>query len=155
MIIAGTGHRPNKLGGYSQSAQNKLVKIAEDWLIEHKPEKILSGMAIGWDQALAIAAVKQEIPFIAVVPFKGQERMWSKDSIMVYNALLLLAKDIVVVSQGDYSYEKMQLRNQYLVDNSDKILAMYDGSEGGTRNCIAYARRKLKPVINLFDKYNI
>ena len=32
MIIAGTGHRPNKLGGYSDEVGIDLVVTATDWL---------------------------------------------------------------------------------------------------------------------------
>jgi len=81
MILSGTGHRPDKLGGYSDSAFDNLVKIAEDYLKESKPDKVISGMALGWDQALAEACVNLNIPFIAAVPFKGQESKWYQSSI--------------------------------------------------------------------------
>lgn len=55
MILAVTGHRPNKLGGYSKQAYRKLVKIAEVNLKKLNPDKVISGMALGWDQALAQA----------------------------------------------------------------------------------------------------
>jgi hypothetical protein len=32
------------------------------------------------------------------------------------------------------------------------VLAYWDGSSGGTANCIKYAEKKKKPIINLFEK---
>ena len=54
MIICGTGHRPNKLGGYTQAAQLKLYNVAVEVLEELKPTTVISGMAIGWDQAVLL-----------------------------------------------------------------------------------------------------
>lgn len=48
MIIAGTGHRPSKLGGFilPNPTYIKVCKKIEDHLLELKPEKVLSGMAL-------------------------------------------------------------------------------------------------------------
>ena len=152
MVVAGTGHRPNKLGGYSLEAFIKLESIAQRWLLENKPTKVISGMALGWDQALASAAIKCNIPFIAAIPFIGQESKWNYNSKRFYNELLDYADDIIYCSDPGYSAHKMQIRNEYMVDHTDIILAMYDGTKGGTHNCIEYAKSKNKQIINLFDK---
>lgn len=155
MIVAGTGHRPNKLGGFNNKAFLKLVKIAEDWIRTNKPEKIISGMAQGWDQALAQAAVNCGIPFIAALPFKGQEIRWSQKSQRYYNRLLSKAEQIVYVCDEGYEPYKMQLRNEWMVDNSNLVLAMWDGTTGGTLNCLKYAYANQTEVINLYDKLEI
>lgn len=152
MIVAGTGHRPSKLGGYSQEAFNKLVEIAEVYLMANRPTKVISGGALGWDQALAYAAFINEIPFIAAIPFEGQEILWPDKSKKFYNQLLDAATEVVYCSKPGYSAYKMQIRNEWMVDNCDIVLAMYDGTKGGTYNCIEYAKSKNKQIINLFDK---
>jgi uncharacterized phage-like protein YoqJ len=41
---------------------------------------------------------------------------------------------------GNYHPAKMQKRNEYMVDNSDFVIAVFDGEQkGGTFNCIKYA----------------
>ena len=55
-IVAGSGHRPSKLGGYSEQIHEKLVALAIGWLKKNEPSCVLSGMALGWDTALAEAA---------------------------------------------------------------------------------------------------
>ena len=152
MILSATGHRPNKLGGYSAYALDKLRAIAYKKIEELKPEKVISGMALGWDTAVAIAALQLGIPLIAAVPFRGQECKWYPESVRMYNNILKKAESIVYVSEGTYAAWKMQTRNEYMVNNSDVILAMYDGSSGGTRNCIEYAKKQNKQIINLYSE---
>jgi uncharacterized phage-like protein YoqJ len=59
-----------------------------------------------------------------------------------------------VVSPGGYSPEKMQVRNMFMVDNANGILAMWDGTPGGTRNCLEYARSVGRPVLNLHSVWS-
>ena len=42
----------------------------------------------------------------------------------------------------------MQIRNRWMVDNSDLVLAVFDGKkEGGTWNCVKYAKSKNKEIV--------
>ena len=41
----------------------------------------------------------------------------------------------------------MQKRNEYMVDKCDILLAVWDGSAGGTNNCVKYARKLDKEII--------
>ncbi len=155
MIIAGSGHRPGKLGGYSKKARDLLVKIAEDWLKVHpEVDTVISGMALGWDQALAIAAIKTGKKLTAAVPFSGQEKIWPKESQEIYRRILDQADEVLIISEGGYSPEKLQARNEWMVDHTDLILAMWDGSRSGTERCIKYAQAKNIPVVNLYDKWS-
>lgn len=151
-VVAATGHRPNKLGGYSDKARGKLVRLAMQELNKLRPSTVITGMALGWDTAIAGAAYTLGIPYIAAVPFKGQEKMWHEDSKDLYNFLLRKANKVVYVCDEGYDPWKMQKRNEWMVDNADVILALWDGSKGGTSNCVAYAEGK-KPVVNCWSEY--
>lgn len=153
MIYAGTGHRPNKLGGYSQGVTNKLIQLAKTSLTEDKVTKVISGMALGWDMALAEAAIELDIPFIAAVPFFGQEKMWPKESQERYHRILEKAEDIIYVCDKGYAPWKMQIRNEWMVNNCDTVLALWDGSKGGTGNCIQYANKTNKPIQNIWNQF--
>lgn len=148
MIVAGTGHRPNKLGGYTRDARTHLFNTAIKSLEHLQPTKLISGMALGWDQALARACVELSIPFIAAVPFAGQETVWPAASQREYHELCEAASDLIIVSPGGYSAAKMQIRNEWMVDHCDRVLALWDGSPGGTRNCVDYAKTVNKPISN-------
>ncbi len=153
MIISGTGHRLNKLGGYDKITFERLVELARISLKELKPDKTISGMALGWDQALTQASVDEKIPFVAAVPFKGQESIWPKESQGYYKSLLSEASEVKIVSDGGYSNKKMQIRNEWMVNNSDLVLALWNGTSGGTDNCIKYAEKKDKPIKNVWNKW--
>lgn len=153
MIISGTGHRPDKLGGYTEEAHKFLVKLAVIWLKKYKPSKVIIGMAMGWDLALGEAAIFCEIPLICAVPFAGFHNKWSNLYKYKYELILSLAEKVVYVTEGGYEVWKLHKRNEWMVDESVKILAVWDGSEGGTNNCINYAKKKNKPVVNLYSSY--
>ena len=154
MIVSGTGHRPTKLGGYNNKSFLILVGIAENWIKENKPTKVISGMAQGWDQALAQAAINCGIPFIAAVPFKGQEGVWNLKGQNYFNKLLNQAESVTYVCGEGYAPHKMQIRNKWMVDNSDMVLAMWDGTNGGTFNCVNYAQSQDKDIVNLYQQLN-
>ena len=42
---------------------------------------------------------------------------------------------------GEYSPRAYQQRNEWMVDHSSRVIAVYDGMAGGTRNTIQYARK--------------
>lgn len=154
MIFAATGHRPNKLGGYSPAAMLKLTEFAFQYLtLIDQPDKIVSGMAIGWDQAVAHAAVLCGVPFIAAVPFAGQELTWPTLAQEQYRRLLDRADEVVIVTPGSYSPAKMHARNEWMVDHADKVIALWNGTEGGTASCVAYAEGVRRPVENLWSMW--
>lgn len=149
MIVAFTGHRPDpKLGGYDESnpiAVNVKTRIKQV-LLDLKPTKVISGMALGVDQMAAKICIDMKIPFIAAVPFKGQECKWPKSSQEYYGWLLDHAEEIKVISEGSYDPVKMHKRNEWMVDNCDILIAVFDGTPGGTASCVRYAERQRKDI---------
>lgn len=144
-----TGHRPEKLGGYDKARHSRLHRFACWYLEQHRPDRFISGMALGWDQACAQACISLGIPFEAAVPFRGQESKWPAFSQGVYLGLLSNADSITYVDQC-YSPAAMQRRNEYMVRHSDGVVALWDGSSGGTGNCIRFAREQETPIVNLW-----
>lgn len=157
MIIAATGHRPDKLGGYSPDVNRDLTMFAKTVLEELREQydglEIISGMAQGWDQSVAHASIMLSIPFVAAVPFKGQESMWPQRGKDRYFAILSEACRKVIVCEGGFSPEKMQKRNEWMVDMADGMIALFDGSNGGTANCVRYADQQGVPVINVWEQW--
>lgn len=155
--IGVSGHRPNKLGGYDYLAFNLLQSIFLEWLDKNPTKLVRTGMALGWDQAVAQACITANVPFTAVIPFIGQENAWPEKSQVYYRWLIERAESQLVVSSGGYAAWKMQVRNEWIVDNVSKLIVMHDGSTGGTNNCIKYAKKKgftEEQIINLYDVWN-
>lgn len=140
-VVAATGHRPDKIGGYDfYNPQRVWIRdrMKCSLRILH-PQYCISGMALGVDQDFAFVCIELGIPFIAAIPFVGQERLWPASSQEFYRKLLSYAFCQYIVTGGGYSAHKMQLRNQWMVDNCDILLAVWDGTNGGTGNCVWYA----------------
>ncbi len=153
MIVAFTGHRPLKIiGSYSTENNPKYDQCCDrirEALYSLNPSKVISGMALGVDIWAAEICVEMEIPFIAAIPFVGQERMWSYEAKQQYNSLLRQAEEVKVVCEGRYHASKMQIRNEWMVDNADEIIAVWDGSSGGTSNCVKYAKEQGKKIYRI------
>lgn len=152
-ILAFTGHRPDKIGGYNASASERLEAFAAGIIIDLKPRSVITGMALGWDQAVARAAVVLGVPIVAAIPFAGQERKWPPESQRAYRELLSKLSELVTVCHGGYEAWKMQRRNEWMVDNCTKLVALWDGSIGGTANCVTYARRVGRETLNVWPRW--
>lgn len=154
MIVAGTGHRPQKLGGFGIEARKHRIRVATRALEELRPSLLISGMALGWDQALVIAALKLEIPYHAYIPGTWQANNWPESSRAAWARLCECATKVVDASYGGpYNIEAMQVRNMLMVDNCDHLAALWDGSSGGTANCLKYARSVNRPITNFWEDY--
>lgn len=156
-VIAVTGHRPEKLGGYSDRARRTLGGFAvERFFIAREKglDRVITGMALGWDQAVAGACIALDIPFTAAIPFAGQERRWPRLAQERYHRLLARADQVEIVSPQFINVNRaMQLRNEWMVDRADAVVALWDGSWGGTHNCIEYARKRGVEVLNLWPNW--
>jgi uncharacterized phage-like protein YoqJ len=159
MIVAFTGHRPDKLPnkeiGYKLPNPTYIYvcQQIEKTLLELKPDKIITGMALGIDQWAANVAIKLNIPFLAAIPFEGQEKAWPESSQKTYQKLLSKAAEKVIVCEGGYAAYKMQIRNEWMVNNSDILIAVYNGdTSGGTFNCVQFAKSINREIIYINPK---
>ena len=156
MIIGITGHRPDKLWGYGPSAsanEEKLEQYLKDTLVRYGAKEAVTGMALGVDMIFdrAVLSLKDEgydIKLISAVPCRNQTAKWfNQKNIDEYNYILSQADRVVLVSDCEYNSSVMQIRNEWIVDNVDLLLAVWNGSNGGTGNCIRYAKAKNKAIM--------
>lgn len=141
MIIAFTGHRPDKLGGWDplHPIVGRVRKGLRDALAREWPIQAICGMALGVDTWAAETCVELGVPFIAAVACDDMESRWPLPSQERFRRLVALAQEVVVVSPGPYQPWKMQRRNEWMVDRCGRLYYVHDGSPGGTYNCLAYA----------------
>jgi uncharacterized phage-like protein YoqJ len=140
--LAFTGHRPEKLGGYGPA--NDIRDLVR-WTIratlrEVRPAMVYGGMALGLDTWVAEVCIDVGQPWTACVPFRGQESRWPAKAQHHYRWLLERASRVDIVCEGGYAPHKMQRRNRRMVDLGECLVAFWDGSSGGTGNCVQYAR---------------
>lgn len=154
MELAATGHRPQKLGGFSQDLDDKLYLLAYDF-IEREGDitRVHTGMALGWDMAIAYAALDHGIPIVAHIPFEGQERKWAAKAQRAYHEVLNLAETSIYYAKT-FDFAHYLKRDEGMVDCADKVVAMWNGvPEGGTHHTVRYSTRVGKPVTNLWAEW--
>lgn len=143
LTISCTGHRPDKVARFETTVRSELRTT----LLDTKPDEAICGMALGVDTWFAETCIDLSIPFIAAVPFVGQDAKWPKADRVRFDSLCSKAKQVVVVCDGGYVPWKFQSRNVWMVDHSDLLLAVWNGDRfGGTFNCVEYARKIHKPI---------
>ena len=60
--------------------------------------------------------------------------------------------DKVTVLSDNYTPWCMHVRNRYMVDECDRLIALSYGKSGGTEQTIDYAKTKNKEIVSVFDK---
>ncbi|MBR4235058.1 MAG: DUF1273 family protein [Clostridia bacterium] len=148
-VCAFTGHRPKRLAYLNrpESTEYKALKarLGEriDEMISEGCTHFLSGGALGIDTlcALIILEKREKDPHLTlemVLPCPEQAELWSGADKSVH-ARLLERADIITETSREYTPACMHIRNRFMVDACDVLLAVYDGSAGGTRDTLKYA----------------
>ena len=162
MTCCVTGHRPQKFPFEYSSKCSKYVKYREllyntvEQLILEGYRYFISGMAQGVDLDFAETVVQlkdnvyictYDIKLEAALPFTEHSHDW-EEKFLIKHWFLLDYCDKVKIVSPNFHKGCFQKRNKYMVDNSDLVLAIWNGEErGGTWNTIKYARSKKKKII--------
>lgn len=155
-----TGHRPNKLNGYNPKDNSELLwKIAEqvEIKINEGYSKFITGMALGVDMWSALIVIKlrekyPNIQLICAIPCKAHPCKWNKADQDLWGHIVSLADAVYLITDAEYTPQCMQVRNIWMCDQSNSVLAVWDGTKGGTRNCVEYAIAKSKPILQINPK---
>jgi len=137
-----TGHR---LINYQIVSQG--IHQLTDLAIKRGITVFLTGMALGTDQMAAIIWTERHLTWKAILPCSEQSNLWNYQQQIVYRKLLVHAHEVNIL-YPHYQRGVMQSRDQYLVNNSQLCLAVWDGrTEGGTYLTIQMARKAKLPLI--------
>lgn len=149
-----TGHRPEKLSSneilVKQQLQKEIRKSIQDGF-----NIFISGMARGvdiWASEIVLQLKNEGYPIklICALPYDGFENNWSVYWQNKYN-LILSRADLVRCISTHYSPDCFKLRNEWMVNHSSRVIAVYNGKSGGTRNTINYANNNNVPVRIISD----
>lgn len=152
-----TGHRAKSLPwGYNESGLRFLlckfrIKQKIKKAIKLGCNHFISGMALGTDMLCAkiILGLKSKYPDIKLecaLPCINQTKKWSEASKKEYLSILNNADIKTYVTNTTYTPYCMQKRNRYMVDSADVVIAVYNGTNGGTKQTLEYAQSKNKIV---------
>lgn len=147
-----TGHRPEKITRFGWIIKRSLKKeinrtIADGFTV------FITGMARGVDIWAAEIVLKlrdsgQPLKLVCACPYEGFENRWEQDWKDRYNTILEKADHTVYVCQC-YNKACFQLRNEWMVSHSGRVIAVFNGEKGGTKNTIDYANRIGVPVYQI------
>lgn len=157
--VAFTGYRPSKLPylndpdcSETKGLYHAIYKEFER-LILRDHRFFLTGGALGCDllAAEAVLALQKEyfrkrIVHELCIPCYDHDAKWNeKDK----RRLEKIKENSMVTYVSDSKYYDgcMQKRNQYMVDTSSVLVAVYDGVKGGTKNTVDYAQKQGKKLI--------
>lgn len=139
-----TGHRPQKLC----RAENDIKKDLEEAIrkaISGGYSTFITGMAYGVDIWAGEIVVRlresnPELHLIAAIPYPDFCTRWSSDWKRRYDALLEKT-DLIKYICPSYNAGTYQRRNEWMVDHSAHVIAVFNGERSGTKNTIDYARK--------------
>ncbi len=130
--IAFTGHRHLRFAEVAPAISS----------IQKYPDAIwITGGAIGLDSHAAEYARLHGIPLWLILPFppKVMTARWNKAQVATLQSHIQYSAKLSVLSPV-YRVSIYQDRNVRMVDLSTRLCAFFDGSPGGTANCVRYAR---------------
>lgn len=135
MRLAITGHRPKRLQGKEKEVQSWILNKID----ELNPDICISGMAEGVDQIFAYSTLQKNKQLWCVYPYLKKKNF--------YTIYLEEKADRILYTQKEYSKDCYFIRDKYIVDNCDILLAVWDGKpNGGTYWTIKYANSINKPI---------
>lgn len=148
-----TGHRPKSLPwGYKEKGKEfynfiEKLKSQIELAIKNGYVNFISGMALGVDMIAAeiVLKLKKKHPNIKLecaIPCLNQTSSWQENSIKRYHEILSNADKITTISNTSYFNGCMQKRNEYMLNKSSLLIAVFNASAGGTKHTVDLAKRK-------------
>jgi len=157
-----TGHRPdryffkyNELHPLCEKIKTVLLEQAKD-LYSRDVRRYYVGGALGADMwaGEAVVALKslpeyKEAELVCVLPYEGYDSDWNDESHDRLQRLMSACIEAKAVSNPE-DKQAFKKRNQYLVDHSDCLVAVYDEKRGlrsGTKQTVEYAKKLNREII--------
>lgn len=153
MKVAFTGHRPEQLTGIDEEKLCDLIFMEVARCIDEGCDTFYCGAARGADIICGECVMELResselnVRLVCVIPFRDQAVGWSDIWKMRYWRLRRNADQNIQLGD-EFKRGCFQIRNRYMVDQADCVLAIYNGSgQGGTAYTVEYAKKKGKKVV--------
>ena len=144
-----SGHRPEKLGlperKVKKALSDEILRAIDDGYVT-----FITGMARGVDLWAGEIVLREKrknsaLHLIAAVPYEGFDARWSWSWRRSYQEVLSGADIVRFICPG-YSRDAFQRRNEWMVDRSSRLIAVFNGTPGGTKNTLDYAARQKRKI---------
>ncbi len=139
-----TGHRPDKMQ-MKEDEIKPLLKAQICNAINDGFTTFITGMAPGvdiWAGEIVIELKKNNpsLKLIAAIPYPGFGKSKHNEPLERFN-FVKEHSDLVKEISTHYHKGVFQQRNIWMVDHCNRVIAVYNGTPGGTRNTINYAEK--------------
>ena len=139
-----TGHRPERLEMPTETVKKWLDEQIDNAIKDGYTE-FISGMQRGVDIWAAEIVLNRKqnnanIRLIAACAFEGMENRWESNWQERYKRILDKSDEVYYIGEypGRASFFK---RDEWMVDHSSRVFAVFNGASGGMKNTIHYAWR--------------
>lgn len=148
-----TGHRDIPMSEYD--ALTKRLFLLIDRLYREGITTYYCGGALGFDTVAAVTVLNMKLQYpdlklIIAVPCPEQSRSWSESDRVLYESILRRADEVVTVSPS-YIRGCMQIRNRYMVDRADTLIAYVKRDTGGSAYTKRYAIKKGLTILDVTE----
>ena len=144
-----TGHRPEKI---TENVDVIKANLKKEILkaIEAGYDTFLTGMAPGTDTwaadiVLDLKAKGAPVKLVCAIPFRGVERNRSDELQKRFHEILADSDDAVYMSRK-YARWVFLARDKWMVEHSSYVIAVYNGSKGGTEFTVDYAKKNGRQI---------
>ena len=140
-----TGHRQEKLSSSPEEVKqwlsDQIMNAIDDGYVT-----FITGMAMGVDiwAGEIVTRLRESDPrlhLIAAVPWPGFSARWNTEWKNRYESLLKKA-DLIKYISKKYDPSIFTTRNLWMADHCSRVIAYYNGEDGGTKDMILYAQEK-------------
>lgn len=114
-----------------------------EWHVDYHelPALGVSGVALGADTDACGVWLRMGLPYLALVPFPGQDSRWPKPSRDAYAQVLAHAAGVYMChaerpATDQQAGDLLKARDEVLCCVSDELIAVFDGSKGGTSHTV-------------------
>ncbi len=154
-----TGHRPSKLNfkcneessqfkAFDRTLRQQIVDLCYNGY-----RRFYTGMAEGvdlWAAEIVVGLLDSfyNLQLYAVIPYPGQRNTMREEIRCRYDHVLKFSKKVIYTSK-EYTPDCFKLRNCYMIDHCEKVIAVYDPEQwrSGTGQAVRYAQKKERDIL--------